>query len=120
MRDDLRGYVVGAFGESDAILELDETGDPKAGDQSVGVQRQYTGMAGRIENSQVKVFMTYVGQRGDAFIDGALHLPRSWTEDRGRLPRRARQHLPGHRGLSKYWILRYQDIEVGNIRKHTT
>lgn len=84
VRDDLRGYVVDAFGEEDAILVLDETGDLKAGDRSVGVQRQYTGTAGRIENSQVTVCMTYVGRRGHAFIDRALYVPKSWTEDRER------------------------------------
>ena len=88
VRDDLRGYVVDAFGETDAILVLDETGDVKAGDQSVGVQRQYTGTAGRIENSQVTVCMTYVGRRGHAFIDRALYVPKSWTEDPRAVPRR--------------------------------
>ena len=84
VRDDLRGYVVGAFGECDGIYVLDETGDLKAGTESVGVQRQYTGTAGRIENSQVTVCMTYVGRRGHAFIDRALYLPKSWTGDRER------------------------------------
>jgi SRSO17 transposase len=84
VRDDLRGYVIDAFGEKDGIFVLDETGDLKAGDQSVGVQRQRTGAAGRIENSQVTVCMTYVGRRGHAFIDRSLYLPKSWTEDRER------------------------------------
>jgi SRSO17 transposase len=84
VRDDLRGYVVDAFGECDGIYVLDETGDLKAGTESVGVQRQYTGTAGRIENSQVTVCMTYVGRRGHAFIDRALYLPKSWTGDRER------------------------------------
>jgi SRSO17 transposase len=81
VRDDLRGYVVEAFGESDAILVIDETGDVKKGEHSVGVQRQYTGTAGRIENAQVAVYMTYAARRGRALIDRALYLPRSWTED---------------------------------------
>jgi SRSO17 transposase len=84
VRDDLRGYVVGAFAERDAILVLDETGDLKQGDQSVGVQRQYTGTAGRIENSQVTVCLTYAARRGHAFIDRALYLPKTWTEDEQR------------------------------------
>jgi SRSO17 transposase len=84
VRDDLRGYVVDAFGEKDAILVLDDTGDLKTGTASAGVQRQYTGTAGRIENSQVTVCMTYVGRRGHAFIDRALYLPKSWTQDRER------------------------------------
>ena len=51
MRDDLRDYVVGALGDTDGVLVVDETGDLKKGMHTVGVQRQYTGTAGRIENA---------------------------------------------------------------------
>jgi SRSO17 transposase len=81
VRDDLRGYVVEAFGEADAVLVVDETGDLKKGEHSVGVQRQYTGTAGRIENAQVAVYLTYAARRGHALIDRALYLPKSWTND---------------------------------------
>lgn len=81
VRDDLRGYVVDAFGDDGAVLVVDETGDVKKGEHSVGVQRQYTGTAGRIENAQVAVFLTYAAARGHALIDRALYLPRSWTGD---------------------------------------
>jgi len=84
VRDDLRGYVLDAFADPDAVLVVDETGDLKKGTQSVGVQRQYTGTAGRIENAQVAVFLTYAAQRGHALIDRALYLPKSWTEDADR------------------------------------
>jgi SRSO17 transposase len=84
VRDDLRDYVVDAFGDSDAILVVDETGDLKKGTATVGVQRQYSGTAGRIENSQVAVFLTYAGPRGHALIDRALYLPKSWTQDTAR------------------------------------
>ena len=80
VRDDLRDYVVDAFGDPAAILVVDETGDVKKGTQSVGVQRQYSGTAGRIENSQVAVYLTYAAPRGRALIDRALYLPRSWAE----------------------------------------
>jgi hypothetical protein len=66
VRDDLRGYVTDAFGDQDAVLVVDETGDLKKGVHSVGVQRQYTGTAGRIENAQVAVFLTYAAPRGHA------------------------------------------------------
>ena len=46
-----------------------------------GTQRQYTGTAGRIENAQVAVYLTYAAPRGHALIDRALYLPRSWTDD---------------------------------------
>jgi len=81
VRDDLRDYVVDAFGDPGAILVVDETGDVKKGTHSVGVQRQYSGTAGRIENSQVAVYLTYAAPRGHALIDRALYLPRSWAED---------------------------------------
>ena len=84
VRDDLRDYVIDAFGEPDAVLVIDETGDLKKGERSVGVQRQYTGTAGRIENAQVAVYLTYAARRGHALIDRALYLPRSWTEDADR------------------------------------
>jgi SRSO17 transposase len=63
------------------VLIVDETGDVKKGTHSVGVQRQYTGTAGRVENAQVAVYLTYAAARGHALIDRALYLPRSWTDD---------------------------------------
>ncbi|WP_308124257.1 IS701 family transposase, partial [Mycolicibacterium xanthum] len=81
VRDDLRDYVIDAFGDPGAVLVVDETGDVKKGTQSVGVQRQYSGTAGRIENSQIAVYLTYAAPRGHALIDRALYLPRSWTDD---------------------------------------
>ena len=81
VRDDLRDYVVEAFGDQQAVLVVDETGDVKKGAATVGVQRQYSGTAGRIENSQVAVFVTYAAPRGHALIDRALYLPKSWCDD---------------------------------------
>ena len=84
VRDDLRDYVVDALGDAGAILVVDETGDVKKGTATVGVQRQYSGTAGRIENSQVAVYLTYAAPRGHALIDRALYLPKSWTDDPAR------------------------------------
>src|ERR1700758_5399156 len=84
VRDDLRDYVIDAFADPSAILVVDETGDVKKGVHSVGVQRQYSGTAGRIENAQVAVYLTYAAPRGHALIDRALYLPRSWAEDPAR------------------------------------
>lgn len=85
VRDDLRDYVTGALGDADAVLVVDETGDLKKGTTTVGVQRQYTGTAGRIENAQVAVYLTYAAARGHAMIDRELYLPRCWTADPDRL-----------------------------------
>ena len=84
VRDDLRGYVIEYFGDPGAVLVIDETGDVKKGSHSVGVQRQYTGTAGRIENAQVAVFLTYAARRGHALIDRALYLPKAWIGDQQR------------------------------------
>ena len=84
VRDDLRAYVVEHLGAADAVLVLDETGFLKKGDKSAGVQRQYSGTAGRIENCQVGVFLGYASRHGQALIDRALYLPKGWTGDAAR------------------------------------
>ena len=84
VRDDLRGYVIEHLGDPDAVLVADETGDLKKGTATVGVQRQYTGTAGRIENAQVAVYLGYASAAGHALIDRELYLPRSWTGDPAR------------------------------------
>jgi SRSO17 transposase len=84
VRDDLRAYVVEHLGEPDGVLIVDETGFLKKGQKSAGVQRQYSGTAGRIENSQIGVFLAYRSSRGAAFLDRALYLPKAWAEDRVR------------------------------------
>ncbi|AKT37839.1 IS701 family transposase [Chondromyces crocatus] len=87
VRDDLRGYVVDHLGDPSGMLVIDETGFLKKGTHSAGVQRQYSGMAGRIENSQVGVFLAYATPHGHTFINRALYLPASWLDDRGRCER---------------------------------
>jgi SRSO17 transposase len=84
VRDDLRAYVVEHLGDPDAVLVLDETGFLKKGDKSAGVQRQYSGTAGRIENCQVGVFLGYASRHGRALIDRALYLPERWAGDAAR------------------------------------
>ena len=81
LRDDLRALVVDHLGDPAAVLVVDETGFLKKGTTSVGVQRQYTGTSGKIDNCQLGVFLAYAAPAGQAFIDRALYLPRSWTED---------------------------------------
>jgi SRSO17 transposase len=82
---DVRDWVVAHLGAPGAILVIDETGDVKKGTATVGVQRQYTGTAGRIENAQVAVYLTYASAKGHALMDRALYLPRSWTSDGERM-----------------------------------
>jgi SRSO17 transposase len=84
VREDLHAYVVEHLGDAQAVLVLDETGFLKKGDKSCGVQRQYSGTAGRIENCQIGVFLGYASQHGHALIDRALYLPESWAADPAR------------------------------------
>src|SRR5215468_4348592 len=56
----------------------------KKGTRSAGVQRQYSGTAGRTENCQIGVFLAYASRHGHALIDRELYIPASWAEDRDR------------------------------------
>jgi SRSO17 transposase len=84
VRDDLRAYVVEHLGDAGAVLVVDETGFLKKGTTSVGVQRQYSGTAGKVDNCQLGVFLAYASPQGRAFIDRELYLPRCWTNDPNR------------------------------------
>ena len=84
VRDDVRDHVIATLGDRGGVLILDDTGFVKKGTKSAGVQRQYSGTAGRVENCQIGAFLAYASQRGHALIDRELYLPESWTEDRER------------------------------------
>jgi SRSO17 transposase len=84
VRDDVRGYVIEHLGEPDGVLIADETGFLKKGIRSAGVQRQYSGTAGRTENCQIGTFLCYASGKGRALIDRELYVPVSWTGDRDR------------------------------------
>ena len=84
VRDDLRAYVVEHLADPEAVLIVDETGFLKKGAKSVGVQRQYSGTAGRIENCQIGVFLAYATPRGRTCLDRELYLPKEWANDAAR------------------------------------
>lgn len=79
-----RDYVFEHLGASDGVLVVDETGFLKKGEHSAGVARQYSGTAGRVENVQIGVFLTYASSKGHALIDRELYLPKDWCEDADR------------------------------------
>jgi SRSO17 transposase len=81
VRDDLREYVVAHLGDPAAVLVVDETGFLKKGTTSMGIQRQYSGTAGKVDNCQLGVFLAYASPQGRAMIDRELYLPESWTDD---------------------------------------
>ena len=98
VRDDVRGYVLNELGDAaSGVFIIDETGFIKKGVRSAGVQRQYTGTTGKIDNCQLGVFLAYASARGRALIDRELYLPTSWTEDPDRC---ARAGIPAGTGFA--------------------
>src|SRR3954471_18556219 len=91
LRDLVRDYALETLADQDAVLVLDETGFLKQSRSSCGVARQYTGSAGKVTNCRIGVFAAYVSRHGHAFIDRALYLPKTWTDDPARL---SAAHVP--------------------------
>jgi SRSO17 transposase len=115
VRDDLRGYVVEHLGDPGAVLVVDETGFLKKGAKSAGVQRQYSGTAGRIENCQVGVFLAYASRHGHALVDRELYLPEGWLDDRPRCREAAIPDAVGFRTkpeLARVMLERALDAKV--------
>lgn len=84
LRDLVRAYVAEALGDESGVLVIDETGFLKKGKHSVGVGRQYSGTAGRIENCQIGVFAGYASRYGHALVDRQIYLPGDWAENEER------------------------------------
>jgi SRSO17 transposase len=84
VREDLQKYVAKYLSDPEGVLVIDETGFVKKGAKSVGVQRQYSGTAGRVENCQIGVFLAYATRHGRTFLDRELYLPQAWAEDKQR------------------------------------
>jgi SRSO17 transposase len=82
VRDDLGGYVLDHLAHPGEVVVAGETGFLKKGIRSAGVQRRYSGTAGRTENCQLGMFLAYTSPRGRALIDRELYLPKTWTDDR--------------------------------------
>jgi SRSO17 transposase len=115
VRDELHHYVAAYFGDADAVVVIDETGFLKKGRRSAGVARQYSGTAGRIENVQIGVFLTYASRHGHTLLDRELYLPKEWTEDRERC---AQAGIPSTRrlqtkpALAKQMLQRVREAQV--------
>src|SRR5207244_12025057 len=109
VRDDLRAYVVAHLGHPRAVLVVDETGFLKKGRKSVGVQRQYSGTAGRIENCQIGVFLAYASPRGRTFLDRALYLPEEWTQDK---PRCHQAGVPATGAFATKPVFYHRPVEI--------
>jgi SRSO17 transposase len=108
VRDDLQAYVREHLADPNGVLIVDETGFLKKGEGSVGVQRQYSGTAGRIENCQIGVFLAYAVARGHTFLDRALYLPEEWADNR---ERRCAAGVPEEIRFARKPVLARQMIE---------
>jgi SRSO17 transposase len=115
VRDDVRDYVIGQLGDDrDGVLIIDDTGFLKKGTRSAGVQRQYSGTAGRTENCQVGTFLAYASVHGHALIDRELYLPQSWAAGPG--PAAGGGH-PGGRGVHYQAAAGPGDDQPGDHRR---
>jgi SRSO17 transposase len=88
---ELARQVAAALGEPDGVLVFDPSAFPKQGQASVGVQRQWCGRLGKVENCQVAVYLAYATRAEHALVDGRLYLPKEWATDQGR---RAKAGVP--------------------------
>jgi SRSO17 transposase len=108
LRHRLRAYVTAYLHAPDAVGVIDETGFLKKGTHSAGVARQYSGTAGRIENSQIGVFVAYASRYGHTLLDRELYLPAAWTADRERCRRTG---IPDDRAFATKPVLARQMLE---------
>jgi len=81
---ELARQVGQTLGSPDGVLVFDPSAFPKKGKASVGVQRQWCGRLGKIDNCQVGVYLAYVGRGDHALVDVRLYLPQEWARDRRR------------------------------------
>ena len=88
---ELARQVAAELGAADGVLVLDPSAFPKQGAASVGVQRQWCGRLGKVENCQVGLYLAYASRVEHALVDCRLYLPKEWAKDRGR---RAKAGVP--------------------------
>jgi SRSO17 transposase len=108
LRDRLRTYITDYLASPDAVGVIDESGFLKKGDQSAGVARQYSGTAGKIENCQIGVFLSYASEHGHTLMDRELYLPKEWTNDRERCRKAG---IPDERAFATKPVLARQMLE---------
>ena len=99
VRDDLRSYVLEHLGDSGGVLVVNETGFLKKGTKSVGVQRQYSGTARRVENCQIGVFLAYASTKGRTLLDRELYLPHAATVKRAKAEQSSEKAIEIWQGL---------------------
>lgn len=104
------------LGRADGVIVFDPSGFPKKGKESVGVQRQWCGRLGKIENCQVGVYMAYVSAEEQALVNTRLYLPREWAKDKAR---RKKCHVPREVKFQTRHALCLEMLdEVGSLLPH--
>jgi SRSO17 transposase len=100
VRAELRCHVAEELADADAVFVLDGSGFPKKGNASCGVQRQWCGRLGKVDNCQVGYFLAYAARRGCALVDARLYLPADWADDPAR---RDKTHVPADVVFQEGW-----------------
>jgi SRSO17 transposase len=113
---ELASQVGRELGTPDGVIVFDPSGFPKRGEASVGVQRQWIGRLGKVDNGQVGVFMAYASDHEHALVDVRLYLPMGWAKDRAR---RKRCGIPrGVRYLTRHELALEMLDETGPLLPH--
>lgn len=110
--DALREQIGRDLGTQDGVLIMDSSGFVKSGNGSVGVQRQWCGRLGKVENCQVGEYLGYASRKGHTLIDFRLYLPQSWANDP---KRRTIAHVPKLVKFRKGWELAYEMVKENSL-----
>jgi SRSO17 transposase len=108
VQGELRRHVAETFDDEDATFALDGSAFPKKGTESCGVQRQWCGRLGKLDNCQVGVFLSCVSQGRVGPLGRRLYLPKEWAKDK---VRRAKCHVPHGVRFAEKWRLGLKLIE---------
>lgn len=116
MLDQLTREVGQELGEADGVLMIDPSGFEKDGQGSVGVQRQWLGRLGKVDNGQVGVYLGYASRKGHALCDVRLYLPKEWAKDR---KRRRKCGVPKEvRFQTRHQLAQAMILERGGVLPH--
>jgi len=84
LQQELAQQVGAELGEDDGVIVFDPSGHKKCGNDSVGVQRQWLGRLGKVDNGQVGIYMGYASRKEHALVDERLYLSKQWASDKAR------------------------------------
>jgi len=84
LQEELTEEIGAELGEDDGVIAFDPSAHKKCGHDSVGVQRQWLGRLGKVDNGKVAVYMGYVFLKEHGLVDTRLYLPKDWAQDKAR------------------------------------